>query len=197
MAWSSGQHRRLPLQGSEVRISPSPNLLLSILLFLHAESRKKCCETHSVMLIRSNDHSSFWFQWYLNSYYSMIFVRCYYLVSKNGLFPFPLCTPHQRLVWQAGIFFFIFTFIEKLYPHMCFTMPASLQALGWRIAIRAKVDQKGRVIFLYQVTKSKSKSPDSHIKREYKFIASLGANSFKLLWQLGDKKGIYLDYPLW
>ena len=38
----------------------------------------------------------------------------------------------MHLVWQAGILFFVFSFIEKLYPPDCFTVPPSLQAQGHR-----------------------------------------------------------------
>ena len=46
--------------------------------------------------------------------------------------------------WNSVFFFFPFT--EKLYPPVCSTVPASLQAevLGHGIIIRAKVEQKGR-----------------------------------------------------
>ena len=101
----------------------------------------------------------------------MIFIQC----QKMVFFPFHCVLHISAWFGKLEFFFLIFTFIEKLYPHVCFTMPASLQALGWRIAIRAKVDQKGRVIFLYQVTKSKSKSPDSHIKRELKIHCEPGS----------------------
>ena len=37
-----------------------------------------------------------------------------------------------HLVWQAGIMFFLFFFIEKVCPPVCFTVPTSLQARGLR-----------------------------------------------------------------
>ena len=47
--------------------------------------------------------------------------------------------------------FFLFPFMEKIYPPVFTIMPASLEAeaVGKGIAKRAKVEQKGRMIFLY------------------------------------------------
>ena len=49
----------------------------------------------------------------------------------------------MHLVWQVRIFFFLFPPIKKLYPPVCSSMP------GRGIAKRARVELKGRVIFLY------------------------------------------------
>ena len=51
----------------------------------------------------------------------------------------------------TGNFVFSFPFIEKLYTLVCSTVLASLQAeaVGQGIAIPAKVEHKGRVIFIY------------------------------------------------
>ena len=56
-----------------------------------------------------------------------------------------ICSPGL----QAGIFLF-FRSIGKLYPPVCSTLPTKLQAQGRRpgIAIRSKVEQKGRVIYV-------------------------------------------------
>ena len=59
--------------------------------------------------------------------------------------------------WAPGLtkwnFVSVFPFIEKLYTPVFSTVPASLQAkaIGWGIAIGAKVEHKGRGIFLYYI----------------------------------------------
>ena len=58
------------------------------------------------------------------------------------------CTPGLT---KMEFCFFVFPFIEKVYPPVCLQCPPACnpKAEGWGIAIRAKVEQKGGVIFLF------------------------------------------------
>ena len=53
-----------------------------------------------------------------------------------------------HLVQQAGISFFVFSLYRKIKPS-CFPPVCKPEAVGWGIAIKAKVEQKGRMIFLF------------------------------------------------
>ena len=76
---------------------------------------------------------------------------------------------HQ--VWQIEIFFF--PFIEKLYPPVCSTVPASLQARGYRPrdCNKGKVEQKGRGFFY--IGKNKKLIPACQSRYTFLFVSRL------------------------
>ena len=51
----------------------------------------------------------------------------YFHVENNG----KLCTWFDKLEFS----FLLFPFMEKLYPPVCSTLPASLQAQGWAVGL--------------------------------------------------------------
>ena len=60
-----------------------------------------------------------------------------------------------HLVWQAGIFFFFFPFIEKLYFLVCSSLSdCKPEAVCWGIAIRATVEQTG--VYFYITSKKEN-----------------------------------------
>ena len=77
-------------------------------------------------------------------------------LKKNWHSNGKLCTWFDKL--ECSFFFFLF--IEKLYPPVSSTLPASwkAKAIGRGIEVRAKVEQKGRLNFLY-LSNSFSLSP--------------------------------------